>query len=267
MWKRIATAFAFVFALGGAAEPQESCVGPWFSNAEMVALTATAQTDEFNRVHLCAQQGGPEAQNYLATMYDAGWGVEKDNVEALRWRRMAAEQGLPDAQLSLGYSYSQGRGVSEDDDEAFTWWLMAAEQGLAQAQDLLGQKYARLGNWREAARWIGLAAAQGYTPAYHLMGLFSENGYGVLEDWEEAAFWYEKSAVAGNPASQSNLGQMYEDGRGVPQDLVIAHMWFNIAAAQGWDSFRREQAEEMMTNSEIAEAQRLAREWLAAHPN
>ena len=69
-----------------------------------------------------------------------------------------------------------------------------------------GREYSDAGHWRQAARWIGLAASQEYSPAYHY-----ENGYGVLEDWEEAAFWYERSAVAGNPASQSNLGQMYED--------------------------------------------------------
>ncbi len=50
-------------------------------------------------------------------------------------------------------------------------------------------------------------------------------------------------------------------------DLIIAHKWFNLAAMQGSleaRAYRAELANEM-TPEEIAEAQRLAREYLAAH--
>ena len=65
---------------------------------------------------------------------------------------------------------------------------------------------------------------------------------------------------------------MYDDGRGVPQDGVQAHMWANLAAAQssGEDRDRwvknRDINAAKMTAEQIAEAQRLAREWDAAHP-
>ena len=56
---------------------------------------------------------------------------------------------------------------------------------------------------------------------------------------------------------------MYENGDGVPQDYIQAHMWFNLAGARGdaqgikdRDALSRE-----MTPDQIAEAQRLAREW------
>ncbi len=50
-------------------------------------------------------------------------------------------------------------------------------------------------------------------------------------------------------------------------DLIIAHKWFNLAAMQGnleARAYRAELAKEM-TAEEIAEAQRLAREYLSTH--
>jgi len=61
---------------------------------------------------------------------------------------------------------------------------------------------------------------------------------------------------------------MYSSGRSVPADLVIAHKWFNLAAMKGSAEairLRREIAAEM-TDAQIGQAQRAARDWLKAHP-
>ena len=67
--------------------------------------------------------------------------------------------------------------------------------------------------------------------------------------------------------AQSSLGLMYGTGEGVAQDYVQAHKWINLAAsrtttgkAEGYRSGRDKLAEQMAA-SQIAEAQRLAREW------
>ena len=59
---------------------------------------------------------------------------------------------------------------------------------------------------------------------------------------------------------------MYLQGKGVPQDNVLAHMWFNLSAAQGSEDARtyRDNVAKLMTPDQIAEAQRLAREWKPA---
>jgi uncharacterized protein len=62
------------------------------------------------------------------------------------------------------------------------------------------------------------------------------------------------------------LGMMYSVGRDVPIDLVSAHKWFNLAAVRGNREaarLRREIADQM-SESEIAAAQRAARDWLKA---
>ena len=65
------------------------------------------------------------------------------------------------------------------------------------------------------------------------------------------------------------LGMMYSSGRDMPVDLVSAHKWFNIAAMKGHmeaAQLRGEIAAEM-SDSEIGQAQRAARDWLKANPD
>ena len=57
---------------------------------------------------------------------------------------------------------------------------------------------------------------------------------------------------------------------------MLAYMWYNLAVAQGCgedsqvssvtSQDRRDIIEERMTREQLAEAQRLSREWLEAHP-
>jgi TPR repeat protein len=60
----------------------------------------------------------------------------------------------------------------------------------------------------------------------------------------------------------------YSSGRDVEINMIEAHKWFNIAASRGHkDSaqMRREIAA-LMSDSEIGQAQRAARDWLNGHP-
>ena len=61
---------------------------------------------------------------------------------------------------------------------------------------------------------------------------------------------------------------IHQLGRGVPQDFVQAHMWDNLAAAHGEtrSAEARDALAQRMTPAQIAEAQKLAREWKAKAP-
>ena len=78
--------------------------------------------------------------------------------------------------------------------------------------------------------------------------------------------WFQRAAEQGNALAELHLGVMYAEGRGVPQDYVRAHMWFSLSAAQGEQRAVRtlEMAERLMTPAQIAEAQKLARDWKPA---
>jgi hypothetical protein len=98
------------------------------------------------------------------------------------------------------------------------------------------------------------------------------NGAGVPQDYVEAVRWYRLAADQEVAGAQFSLGFMYATGQGVPQDDVQAHMWYNLAASRGTDEMKVEAVEARdrvagkMNPTQIAEAQRLAREWDAAHP-
>ena len=171
------------------------------------------------------------AQNYLGSMYEDGVVVSQDHGAAVKWYRRAAERGLAEAQVNLGFMYAQGRGVSRDYGAAMEWYRRAARQGVAKARFNIAIMY--------------------------------RNGWGVAPDDARALTWTRKAAAQGYADAQVNLGFRYANGHGVRRDLVRAHMWSNLAAAQGVEMAMDNRAivARRMTPAEIAEAQRLAREW------
>ena len=107
------------------------------------------------------------------------------------------------------------------------------------------------------------------------LGVAYGSGRGVPQDDAEAARWYRLAADQGNTDAQSDLGVMYANGDGVPQDDVQTHMWLNLAASGAPREPRvlrdtavrnRDLVAGRMTPDQLADAQRLAREWDAGHP-
>jgi hypothetical protein len=80
----------------------------------------------------------------------------------------------------------------------------------------------------------------------------------------DALSQYENDAKQGRADALYNLGLAYSTGQGVSVDFVAAHKWFNLAAMKGSEIAKnwRAQISAEMNSSQIAEAQRLAREWL-----
>lgn len=204
-----------------------------------------------------------------------------DYATALELLRPLAEHGHPGAQAMLGVLYEHGYGVPQDYGEAAKWYRKAAEHGLAPAQTYLGERYHNgqgvPKDYAEARKWYSKAAEQGFAYAQHLLGGMHYSGHGVPQDYAEAADWHRKAAEQGLADAQYMLGTLYFLGQGVPQDNVQAYMWLTLAADWrdidgGGVSHHHEAAiyrdllAGRMTSSQIAEAQRLAREWAAKHP-
>ena len=122
---------------------------------------------------------------------------------------------------------------------------------------------ANRGDYATAFRLWRPLADQGNAGAQFNLGVMYNNGQGVPQNHAEAVKWYRTAAVQGYALAQVNLGFMYNNGQGVPQNHVLAHMWYNLAGAQGVaDAPKyRDRSASKMTPAQIAEAQRLAREW------
>jgi len=125
------------------------------------------------------------------------------------------------------------------------------------------EAYAR-GDYATALRIFRQLADQGDALAQYNLGDMYDIGLGVPQDYAEAVKWHRKAADQGYAAAQLSLGFLYDKGLwNVTQDYILAHMWYNLSAAKGNKIARknRDSLAEKMTPPQIAEAQKLAREW------
>lgn len=168
--------------------------------------------------------------------------VPHEDIHNVTRVRHAAEQGNALYQFRLGQMYETGEGVPQDYEEAIKWYMKSAKQGDPLGQSSLASMYL--------------------------------DGNGGSQNYELAAKWYSKAADQGEYISQHQLGAMYQMGHGVPQDYVLAHKWYNLAASHSFPDATPEQLvalkksaasrdgiAKFMTKEQIAEAQKLAREW------
>jgi len=154
-----------------------------------------------------------------------------DYATAIHELRPLAEKGIASAQFKMGLLYANGQGVPKDDVQA--------------------------------RQWYEKAAAQGHTDAQANLGVLLVYARGGPQDYKMAVYWFRLSANQGNDLAQRKLGLMYERGEGVQQDYILAYMWYSLGAAKGGEAGARlrEAIAKRMDPDQIAEAQRLAREW------
>jgi TPR repeat protein len=126
------------------------------------------------------------------------------------------------------------------------------------------------GDYATALQIWRTLADQGDPAGQYRLGLMYYDGRGVPQNYAEAAKWFHLAVNQGNAAAKNLLGAMYANGWGVQQDYVRAFMWFDLAAAQGGgeeSTKYRDLVAQHMTAAQIAEAQKLAREWKPNTPS
>ena len=188
-----------------------------------------------------AERGNAAAMKQLGFFYESGLGVKRDWLEAAKWYSKALEAGNQDAGMSLGWIGRQWRVMTHTDMNPIVYELIekAATKGNITAQFSLG--------------------VMNYP--------YSDSEFGEDKgNLQEALIWYRSAAEQGDFDSEVALA--YEHGMGVPQDYVEAHKWYNLAAPRPQYADlrteiikRRDALALKMTPPQIAEAQKLAREW------
>lgn len=179
-----------------------------------------------------AEKGDSVAQYRLANLYVNGKEVAQSNNESMRWMRTSAENGYAVAQDCMGMICRDGLGdLPRDLKKSAEWYRKAAEQGLPESEFALWSCYAL--------------------------------GEGVTKDDGEASRWLCRAAEHGFGAAQYNLGLRYIEGKGVPRDYVLAYKWENLAGGNGIAQAKKvvDEIEPHLTPTQIAEAQRLTREF------
>lgn len=130
----------------------------------------------------------------------------------------------------------------------FMMMAMAIAEGAVAGALEDGYSALKDGNYANALQLFRPLADEGHVGARKAIAIIND---------------YCLKADKGNGLAQFTLGFIYERGLGLPQDYLRAYMWFSLAAAQGTKGAEewRERLAAHMGPAQIAEAQRLAREW------
>src|SRR5512140_2035652 len=126
-----------------------------------------------------------------------------------------------------------------------------------------GLKAYEAGDFARARQEWQPLAEEGSAAAQFNLGLLYYDGRGVPQNYTEAARWFERAAAQGYTKAQNNLGAMYGAGRGVKKDYVQAYKWLSICAASGSEGCitQRDLVAKKLKGNQLAEAQRLTRDW------
>jgi uncharacterized protein len=160
--------------------------------------------------------------------------VPQDEARAAKWVHKAADQGNVEAQIILGSMYEGGHGVPQDYAAAVSWFRKAANKGSAHAQYDLGIMYNK--------------------------GTVSRRTMRLLR----AGF--ERRPTRETPRVKGYLGPcmpMVAACRRTMSQPTCGSTWRLQVETKGGTELR-DRVANLMTPAQIAEAQKLAREWKPA---
>lgn len=129
----------------------------------------------------------------LGQFFSFGIFVEQDDIEAIRYWRMANESGCVLSQVCIGRCYAKGNGVTKNSKEAIKWMRLASDQGHPEAQIALGAWYFCglddiRKDFQEGIRWLRMAADSGDRQGQFLLGTAFHSGSPPQDEDEDYAY-------------------------------------------------------------------------------
>ncbi len=132
-------------------------------------LAALRKGDYANSVRYFTQGANakdPNAALALASLFDEGKGVEKNEAEAFRYYKIAADAGSAVGAHNTGLMMATGRGTEMQPFLSGEYLKKAASRNIPEAQKALGFIYARgledhPKDLLQARRWLSFAAGRG----------------------------------------------------------------------------------------------------------
>ncbi len=185
-----------------------------------------------------AAQGHPQASYELASLYEAGLGVQQNFQRARHYYEVAIEQGHRDAHFNLALLYNDGGAPFGNLQRARELMQVVAQQGDIEAQFLLGTMMNSTAanaakNPTQAIHWLSRAANRGHEKAQFQLGMTYLKGTDVARDSKKALHWFTKAAQKNVAGAHFNLAVMNERGDGMPANMDAAIRWYTTAAGLG----------------------------------
>lgn len=165
-------------------------------------------------LRLAAAKGDPSAQLEIASRFAEGKGGVKQNYpEAIVWYQRAAAQGEAISQYRLATLFERGIGVARDQSQARIWYQQAADQGNLKAMHNLAVLTTNAPegaspDYATAAKLFTKAADQGLADSQYNLGVLYESGLGVAKDHVAAYKWYSLAAKRGDQEAARRRDQL-----------------------------------------------------------
>jgi localization factor PodJL len=179
-----------------------------FSSAGESSTVATQPEragDDLKDLEGAARHGDSEAQFRIGTRFLSDGAFSNGGAAtAARWLARAAGQGHLEAQFMLASLYERGAGVAKDESEAISLYRKAANAGHIRAMHNLGvllSAHESQQDYSEAFVWFARAAQAGLTDSQYNLALLYERGLGVDQDLSRAYLWYRAAGRGGDKES------------------------------------------------------------------
>ncbi|MFP9098575.1 tetratricopeptide repeat protein [Flavobacterium sp. RHBU_24] len=167
----------------------------------------------------------------------------------------------------LGWCYEDGKGVEKNQVEAKKYYKIAAERKITVAMNNLGTLYYETQKYPEAKYWLEKAAAKGNNQAKCALGTMYFAGLGVTKDYGKALSWYEKldKDFTVYPFHMRVMGILYYYKKDKP-DYGQAMKYLTAAYENGDANDKTEAKYFISTMYEeglgVEKSKKLAKEWL-----
>lgn len=206
----------------------EEKLGP-VMNAELMAM----DNHTIKEIRQCFAMNVESIEDHGEAIKNLGVSyLNKNNVAAYIFLRLAEDRGNSEALLHLGSMYLNGMIGFRDVNIALTYFEGVGKRGKPEGYYRLGEMY-RDGNGvkrdrAQALHYFNLALQNGYAQAFTAVGEIQLNGWVGEVDYAQALLNFKAARDLGDTEAAVHLGKMHLYGLGVPLDLEQArHYFFN----------------------------------------
>ncbi len=172
------------------------------------------------------ENGHPDAQFDLASLYYEGVHVEKNPVSAFNlWMKAATNNSQPPcsslskAEFRIARCYHNGEGARQDEELAIQWYRKAGGRNHVEAQFELSKIYFSRDQREETVHWWRKAAENKHKEALFNLGKCYEQGFGLEKDEQQAMVWYIRAVEQGNDQAGKAIGELLVKRPSLARDL------------------------------------------------
>lgn len=225
--------FILIFLMTSSSHATQVCNPNWEDDARLASQAK--QYEKLIEIYKQVEQSDCQSavsEFNLGVIFDNGQGdVQKNEVEAEKWYRLAANKGYSFAQYNLADMYRVGRGgLAKNFSKAKYWYEKVANQDL---NLVVLDRY--------TSDRLGIVDIHSRSLFYIGRMYIDGSKYGLDENKVEAVKWFKRSTAEQDGLAMFNLAVMYENGEGIKKNSVIAYALYKISKNGKDNSYPAEQ--------------------------